>query len=809
MSSPLVEGVHCRFGPVARGGLRWSDRRDDFRTEVLGLVKAQQVKNAVIVPVGSKGGFFPKQLPLGGTREQVRDAGIAAYKTFITSLLDLTDNLIDGAVQPPERTVIHDGDDPYLVVAADKGTATFSDIANEISMAHGFWLGDAFASGGSAGYDHKKMGITARGGWEAVKRHFREIGKDIQTEPFTVIGCGDMSGDVFGNGMLLSKQIRLQAAFNHMHIFVDPDPQNPERLWQERQRMFDLPRSSWMDYDQNLISEGGGIFDRSAKAIELTPQVKALTGLNENSVTPDELIHALLKAECELLWFGGIGTYIKAGSETHAEAGDRANDGLRIDGKDLKASVIGEGANLGLTQAGRIEAAQHGVRLNSDAIDNSAGVDSSDHEVNIKILCTEAMRRGDLPRGERNTLLASMTDDVATHVLAHNYAQTRALSLASEAASSDHDALERLMVRLEERGVLDRDVEGLPDSAEMAHRKTDGRPLTRPEIAVLMAWSKIVLFDDLVASDVPDDPWFETTLRDYFPGALHTYSDAMQAHRLKREIISTVLANRIIDVEGPTFLLRLREQTGASNAEIVAAFETARALLEAEDLQTQINALDNQVPAARQAMLERAVNEALGKLTQEILSASLPLPVAERMEALSPMMESMRTYNSDQLPAFIRAVHLRQVKRLANEEVSEQLAFEAARTRLLASAPLLKRLVDQSGASHPDVITTFLTVGDALSLDRLRAAAELALGDMPYWDRLATRGLIRDLEQQQSEAAALALQTSDLTTWLEQHAAAYAALLQEIKTYTGTRPSFAQFALAADAVRRFMQTAAQ
>ncbi|MEL7539975.1 MAG: NAD-glutamate dehydrogenase domain-containing protein, partial [Pseudomonadota bacterium] len=343
VDSPTVEGVHCRFGPVARGGLRWSDRRDDFRTEILGLVKAQQVKNAVIVPVGSKGGFYPKQLPQGGSREAIRDAGVEAYKTFITSLLDLTDNLIDGTVQHPERTTIHDGDDPYLVVAADKGTATFSDTANEISMAHGFWLGDAFASGGSAGYDHKKMGITARGAWEAVKRHFRERGKDIQSEPFTVIGCGDMSGDVFGNGMLLSKQIRLQAAFNHMHIFVDPDPQDPEKLWQERKRMFDLPRSSWMDYDASLISPGGGIFERSAKAITLTPEIQSLTGLSADTVTPDELIHALLKTDCELLWFGGIGTYIKAQEETEADAGDRANDSVRINGADLKAKVIGEG----------------------------------------------------------------------------------------------------------------------------------------------------------------------------------------------------------------------------------------------------------------------------------------------------------------------------------------------------------------------------------------------------------------------------------------------------------------------------------
>ncbi|MEO1305872.1 MAG: NAD-glutamate dehydrogenase, partial [Pseudomonadota bacterium] len=600
VDSPQIEGVHCRFGAVARGGLRWSDRRDDYRTEVLGLVKAQQVKNAVIVPVGSKGGFFPKHLPQGGSREAVREAGVAAYKTFITSLLGLTDNLIDGDVHPPEQTVIHDGDDPYLVVAADKGTATFSDIANEISLGQGFWLGDAFASGGSAGYDHKKMGITARGAWEAVKRHFREIGKDIQTEPFTVIGCGDMGGDVFGNGMLLSKQIQLQAAYNHVHIFIDPTPTDPERLWQERKRLFDLPRSSWMDYETSLISQGGGIFERSAKSITLTPEIKTLTGLSQDEVTPDDLIKALLQSKCELLWFGGIGTYIKARHETDADVGDRANDALRINGAELNAAVIGEGANLGLTQAGRIEAGLHGVRLNSDAIDNSAGVDSSDHEVNIKILCTEAIRRGVLPSGERNSLLASMTETVGNYVLRHNYAQTGAVSLAESTAKHDHDAFERLMCRLEGRGVLDRGVEGLPSSAQMAEFKTNGRALTRPEISVLMAWTKIVLFDDLVASDLPDDPYFMVTLRGYFPDALGQYENIMEAHRLKREIISTVLANRIVDIAGPVFLLRLREQTGASNAKIVEAFETAYALLRAADLQTACDALDNKVPAQRQ-----------------------------------------------------------------------------------------------------------------------------------------------------------------------------------------------------------------
>ncbi|MEL8056442.1 MAG: NAD-glutamate dehydrogenase domain-containing protein, partial [Pseudomonadota bacterium] len=804
MSSPLVDGVHCRFGPVARGGLRWSDRRDDFRTEVLGLVKAQQVKNAVIVPVGSKGGFFPKQLPMNGTREEVREAGIAAYRQFITSLLSITDNLIDGDVHPPEDTVIWDGEDPYLVVAADKGTATFSDIANEISEGHGFWLGDAFASGGSAGYDHKKMGITARGGWEAVKRHFREIGKDIQSEPFTVIGCGDMSGDVFGNGMLLSKQIRLQAAFNHLHIFIDPDPQDVERTWQERQRLFDLPRSGWADYDESLISQGGGIFERSAKSIDLTSEIKALTGLKADSVTPDELIHALLKAECELLWFGGIGTYIKSGDELHSDVGDRANDGLRINGTDLKAKVIGEGANLGLTQAGRIEAAQHGVHLNTDAIDNSAGVDSSDHEVNIKILCTEAIRRGALPRGERNTLLASMTDQVADKVLAHNYAQTRALTLAESRAMQDHEAFERLMIRLENRGVLDREVEGLPSTSEMEDRQEDHQPLTRPEIAVLMAWTKIVLFDDLVASETPDDPYFQDTLQAYFPDALHTYDDAMQAHRLKREIISTVLANRIVDMAGPVFFLRMREQTEANSALLVKAFEAASGLLDARDLQEQIDSLDNKVPAERQTALQGKLASAVADLTRSLVQTENLSSVTELISSLSPMTQSIADSLPTSLQSFKRTRFDSLSDHLSKDGVPETLAMMLAKAGLLSQAPRLAKLAHNSGQSGGDVFAAYQGVGDALSLDKLRAKAADRISAMPYWDRLATRRLVSDMEVQQVAATQSALSSGGIGDWTETNAKSAKDLRAQVKTYISGKPGFAQFALAGDAVRTFM-----
>ncbi|MEM1088428.1 MAG: NAD-glutamate dehydrogenase domain-containing protein, partial [Pseudomonadota bacterium] len=804
MSSPLVDGVHCRFGPVARGGLRWSDRRDDFRTEVLGLVKAQQVKNAVIVPVGSKGGFFPKQLPMNGTREEVREAGIAAYRQFITSLLSITDNLIDGDVQHPTDTVIWDGEDPYLVVAADKGTATFSDIANEISEGHGFWLGDAFASGGSAGYDHKKMGITARGGWEAVKRHFREIGKDIQSEPFTVIGCGDMSGDVFGNGMLLSKQIRLQAAFNHLHIFIDTDPQDVERTWQERKRLFDLPRSGWADYDESLISQGGGVFDRSAKSIELTPEIKALTGLKADSVTPDELVHALLKAECELLWFGGIGTYIKSSDELHSDVGDRANDGLRINGTELKAKVIGEGANLGLTQAGRIEAAQHGVRLNTDAIDNSAGVDSSDHEVNIKILCTEAIRRGSLPRGERNTLLASMTDQVADKVLAHNYAQTRALTLSEANAMRDHEAFERLMVRLEQRGVLNRDVEGLPSTLEMETRQQERKPLTRPEVAVIMAWTKIVLFDDLVDSETPDDPHFQDTLQSYFPDALHSYDDAMQAHRLKREIISTVLANRIVDMAGPVFFLRLREQTEARSADLVKAFEAASDLIGARSLQNQIDDLDNKVPAAQQTALQDKLASSVGDLTRSLVQTENLSSVSDTIASLSATADAIQERLPDCLQSFKRQRFESITDHLSKDGVPDALAMTLAKAGLLAQTPRLAQLALKTGQNSGDIFSAFQKVGDTLSLDKLRARAADRISTMPYWDRLATRRLVNDMEGQQVIATQIALSSGTLDDWINANRQTTKALRRQMNTYISGKPGFAQFALAGDAVRTFM-----
>ncbi len=614
--SPRVEGVHLRFGPVARGGLRWSDRPQDFRTEVLGLVKAQQVKNAVIVPVGAKGGFFPKRLPAGGSRDEVFREGTEAYKTFVSTLLELTDNIEGDRIVPPERTVRHDGDDPYLVVAADKGTATFSDTANAISDAHGFWLSDAFASGGSAGYDHKKMGITARGAWEAVKRHFREMDIDIQATPFTVAGVGDMSGDVFGNGMLLSPAIRLVAAFDHRDIFIDPNP-DPDIGLQERRRLFALPRSSWNDYDRTRISAGGGVFSRSAKSLTLSPEAQAALGFAKARTTPQEVMSAILRAPVDLMWFGGIGTYVRADDETDAEVGDKANDAIRITAGGLRARVVGEGANLGMTQKARIAYGLAGGRANSDAVDNSAGVNSSDVEVNIKIALGRAVRAGRLSIPDRNELLAGMTPEVERLVLANNYRQTLCVSLAERHGFEDFGYQRRLMQWLEGRGLLDRHVETLPDEAALARREKAGQPLTRSEIGVLMAYAKIVLFDDLVATDVPDEPWLEDALVRYFPREMRgPYLDDIRAHRLRREIVSTVLANGMVNRGGPTYVIRMADQSGAGMGDIARAYIAATEAFGLGAVEAAIDALDTKIPGKLQLDL-------YGRVQDVLLGASL------------------------------------------------------------------------------------------------------------------------------------------------------------------------------------------
>jgi len=599
---PRVEGVHLRFGPVARGGLRWSDRREDFRTEVLGLVKAQMVKNTVIVPVGAKGGFYVKQSPVNGDRDAVLAEGIACYKMFIQGLLDITDNIVGNKIVAPVDVVRYDNDDPYLVVAADKGTATFSDIANGLAIDHGFWLGDAFASGGSVGYDHKGMGITAKGAWESVKRHFRAMGVDCQSQDFTCAGIGDMSGDVFGNGMLLSQHIRLLAAFDHRHIFLDPNP-NAARSFQERQRMFQLPRSSWADYDVNLISKGGGIHPRSLKSIEISAEVRQALGLGKdvNALSPNELMSAILKAPVDLLWNGGIGTYVKAASETQADVGDRTNNALRVNGGELRCRVVGEGGNLGFTQLGRIEAAQRGVLLNTDFIDNSAGVDTSDHEVNIKILLNGEVQAKKLTVDARNTLLASMTDEVASLVLFDNYRQNQAISLMERMSVPRLGSKQHFIQVLEAQGLLDRQIEFLPSDAELAERKARGLGLTRPELSVLLSYAKLVAFQQLLESDIPEDAYLSKELQRYFPTPLQKkYSGAMEKHRLKREIIATAVTNSTINRMGATFLLRMQEDTGRSPAEVAKAFTITRETLDARALWNQIDALDGKVPEAVQ-----------------------------------------------------------------------------------------------------------------------------------------------------------------------------------------------------------------
>jgi glutamate dehydrogenase len=594
--SPRVEGVHLRMGYVARGGIRWSDRREDFRTEVLGLMKAQNVKNTLIVPVGAKGGFVPKRLP-GGGREEIQAEVIACYRTFIRGLLDLTDNIVGGRVVPPPQVVRRDGDDAYLVVAADKGTATFSDIANSISADYGFWLGDAFASGGSAGYDHKRLGITARGGWECVKRHFRELGVDIQKTPFTAIGIGDMSGDVFGNGMLLSRHIRLQAAFDHRHIFIDPTP-DAAVSFAERQRLFDLPRSSWDDYDRTRISKGGAVFARSAKSITLSPEARALLGLESATQPPIEIMRAILRLPVDLLWNGGIGTYVKASRESSAEVGDRANDGLRINGRELKARVVGEGGNLGFTQRGRIEYALAGGRLNTDFIDNSAGVNTSDVEVNLKILLNPIVQAGSLTAGERNRLLASMSGEVCSLVLRNNYLQSQAISTLELQARARMSEFQHLIRSLERSGELNRALEFLPTDDELAERREAAKGLTRPELAILLAYSKIWLNTHLLDSDVPEDPYLSTELERYFPGPVRRrFARAISRHRLRREIIATATTNSLINRMGPTFVPRAQEDTGAEPAQIARAYTAAREIFEMRTVWTEIEDLDNRVPA--------------------------------------------------------------------------------------------------------------------------------------------------------------------------------------------------------------------
>ncbi|WP_329384891.1 NAD-glutamate dehydrogenase [Streptomyces sp. NBC_01351] len=746
--SPRVEGVHLRFGKVARGGLRWSDRREDFRTEILGLVKAQMVKNTVIVPVGAKGGFVAKNLPDPSVdRDAWLAEGIASYKIFISALLDITDNMVTGEVVPPKGVVRHDEDDTYLVVAADKGTATFSDIANGVAESYGFWLGDAFASGGSAGYDHKGMGITARGAWESVKRHFREFGHDTQTQDFTVVGVGDMSGDVFGNGMLLSEHIRLVAAFDHRHIFIDPNP-DAATSYAERRRLFDLPRSSWADYDTSLISAGGGIHPRSAKAVPITAQVRAALGIEAGvtKMTPADLMKAILQSPVDLVWNGGIGTYVKATAETHADVGDKANDAIRVNGSEIRAKVIGEGGNLGLTQLGRIEFAHHGGKVNTDAIDNSAGVDTSDHEVNIKILLNAVVADGDMTVKQRNKLLAEMTDEVGKLVLRNNYAQNTALANGSSQAPSLLHAQQRFMRRLESEGLLNRELEFLPTDRQIRELLNSGKGLTQPELAVLFAYTKITVADELIHTELPDDPYLLRLLHAYFPGALlQKFPEQIDAHALRREIITTLLVNDTVNSGGSTFLHRLREETGASLEEIVRAQLSAREIFGLAEVWDRVEALDNEVAADVLTRVRLHSRRLVERGTRWLLNnRPQPLQISETIAFFEARVAEVWS----ELPKLVRGADLEWYQsildELTGEGVPEELAAKVAGFSSAFPTLDIVAISDRTGVDPLGVAEVYYDLADRLDITQLMdRIIELPRSDR--WQSMARASIREDL----------------------------------------------------------------
>ena len=735
--SPRVEGLHLRFGAIARGGIRWSDRPEDFRTEVLGLVKAQQVKNAIIVPVGAKGAFVPKQMPAGADRETTLREGTACYKIFISTLLDVTDNLEGDLVTPPPDVRRRDSDDPYLVVAADKGTASFSDTANAIATDREFWLGDAFASGGSAGYDHKKMGITARGAWEAVKRHFREMDRDIQTEPFTVVGVGDMSGDVFGNGMLLSPQIRLVAAFDHRDIFIDPDP-DPVRSLTERARLFMQPRSSWQDYDKSILSKGGGIYSRSLKTVPLFAEARLALGLGSAEVTPAEVINAILKADVDLLWFGGIGTYVRASTETDAQAGDKANDAIRVTGAEVRAKVIGEGANLGITQLGRIEYAQRGGRINTDAIDNSAGVNSSDLEVNIKIALGTLLRSGEMTLQVRNEFLASMTDEVAELCLRNNYLQSLALSIAEYRGIAEFPDHVALLQTLEERGLLDRKVEFLPPDTVLAERAQSGECLTRPELAVLLAYAKNVLYAELLESEVTDDLYLSRELYRYFPPNLvETFRAAVTGHRLRREVIATVLANAMINRGGPAFVNEIVSATSADAGQVAAAYAAARDSFGLTEINAQLDTLDTEVPGTTQLRLYAEVaalmtRETLWFLRNESFEAGIAPLVDRYREGIAAIRAS---FGRMVTPWIAETIESRTAE-LERAGTPHDVARLIAELSPLAMASDIVLVASKAGSTVTESAAAFFGVLDTFKLGGIiDAGTRIVLADR--FDRMA------------------------------------------------------------------------
>ncbi|MER6161082.1 NAD-glutamate dehydrogenase [Streptomyces sp. NPDC001868] len=769
--SPRVEGVHLRFGKVARGGLRWSDRREDFRTEILGLVKAQMVKNTVIVPVGAKGGFVAKQLPDPSVdRDAWLAEGIRSYKTFISALLDITDNMVAGEVVPPSDVVRHDEDDTYLVVAADKGTATFSDIANGVAENYNFWLGDAFASGGSAGYDHKGMGITARGAWESVKRHFRELGVDTQSEDFTVVGIGDMSGDVFGNGMLLSEHIRLVAAFDHRHIFIDPNP-DAATSYAERRRVFELPRSSWEDYDTDLISTGGGVFPRTAKAIPINAHIRDVLGIEEKvaKMTPADLMKAILKAPVDLLWNGGIGTYVKASTESHADVGDKANDAIRVDGGDLRVQVVGEGGNLGLTQLGRIEFAQKGGRVNTDAIDNSAGVDTSDHEVNIKILLNGLVTDGDMTVKQRNKLLAEMTDEVGRLVLRNNYAQNTAIANALAQSKDMLHAQQRFMRHLVREGHLDRALEFLPTDRQIRERLGTGQGLTGPETAVLLAYTKITVADELLHTSLPDDPYLRKLLHAYFPAALHErFPEHVESHPLSREIVTTLLVNDTVNTGGTSFLHRLREETGASLEEIVRAQTASRAIFGSGAVWDAVEGLDNTVDAAVQTRIRLHSRRLVERGTRWLLN-NRPQPL-ELSGTIDFFKEDVHLVWGE-LPKLLRGADLEWYQKIYDEltgaGVPEELATRVAGFSSAFPTLDIVAVADRVGRTPMEVAEVYYDLADRLRITQLMdRIIELPRADR--WQSMARAAIREDLYAAHASLTAEVLSAGNGTSTPEQ-----------------------------------------
>ena len=795
--SPKVEGVHLRGGKVARGGLRWSDRVEDFRTEVLGLVKAQQVKNALIVPVGAKGGFVPKQMPVNGNREEIMAEGVSCYQTFIRALLDVTDNLQDDKVIHPEQVIYYDEDDSYLVVAADKGTATFSDIANEISKEYDFWLGDAFASGGSEGYDHKKMGITAKGAWVSVQRHFREKEINVQRDAITAIGIGDMAGDVFGNGMLSSESIALVGAFNHLHIFIDPDPDIVQGF-AERQRLFDLPRSSWSDYDNSLISEGGGVFSRQAKSIVITEAMKRCFKISASRLTPNELIRSMLRAPVDLVWNGGIGTYVKAMSENHGDVGDKANDPLRINGCELQARVVGEGGNLGFSQLGRVEYCLQGGAMNTDFIDNSGGVDCSDHEVNIKILLNDMVITGDMTVKQRNVLLETMTDDISELVLTNNYRQTQAISLAESDAVQRMDEYRRFIEHLEGQGKLDRSIEFLPDNEALDERVSAGKGLTRPELSLLISYSKADLKEALVDSPVIVDDYLAREVYTAFPSVLvEQFPEAIGNHRLRREIIATQVANHLVDMMGISYVYRLQQTTGATAPEIARAYAVSRDVFDVSRYWEMIESLDHRIPSAVQhkmmsvliKLVRRASRWFIRLKRQDLVPEEVVSYFAPRVrEFLSSYPRYLTEHEQQELQSGITD--------LVNQGVPEELALMIAGQRYLLSSLPVIHAVEQTGQTLETVSRTYFAIGSRLELNWYgKELGNLEVNN--HWQSLA-RDSVRDELTWQQRALTVALinrseKGSDLEqqldNWVVQHmplVTRWQSMLNEIRNNNHT-----------------------